>query len=107
VTNKTAFANPHESLNDVAARVLVDRGYSETSAIAAVRGLTSMDATNSAARTTLRRSRAKEREWQQARPGELSVRGQAELDEVMHQAEPERRARLARRSARRRAAFSR
>jgi hypothetical protein len=104
VTNKKAFARPHESSADVVARVLVEQGHSETSAIAAARGLTSAEATNSGARRTLRRSRAAEREWHEARPGKLSASEEAELEAVMEQAEPERRARLARRSARRRSA---
>jgi hypothetical protein len=107
VTNKKAFSTPFESVDDVMARVLVERGHSETGAIAAVRGVASADATNNGARTTLRRSRASEREWQQVRPGKLSAREEAEWEAILPQLELERQARLKRQSARRRARVSR
>jgi hypothetical protein len=83
-------ARPNESVPDVVARVLVERGYSENRAVALAHNFSSSrEANDSAARRTLARSLAKERERQQMRPEELPFWREAEIRTTLAAAEPE------------------
>lgn len=102
VTRKQAL--PSESVDDVKARVLVERKYSATGAIALAQGLTPTEANGDAARKKLKRSINSEEARRDQPRAVLSFSHKARLDAAMDAARPEL---LARRERQTREAIAR